>query len=111
VKKIEFKFFEVLHECILDGLESVLGKSCTRAIVFHIELGDYIDDAGEFHRNLYALLGLGALVLEKVIVKELFRRLDIPYEERGNFDFAGCVNEARELFLKKQKVALNGLQH
>jgi hypothetical protein len=101
----------VLHECIVDGLENVLGESCTRAIVFHIELGDYIDDPSEFHRNLYALLGLGALVLEKVIVEELFRRLDIPYEQRGNFDFSEYVNEARELFLKRQKVALRSLQH
>ena len=73
-----------------------------KAILFHIELGHYVDDPIEFHRNLYALLGNGANVLEKIIAKELFRRLDIPYEKKGNFDFARYVNEARELFSKKQ---------
>lgn len=102
---MEVKFFQVLHECILDVLENVLGKSGMRSIIFHIELGHYMDDPSEFHRNLYALLLNGANVVEKIIATELFRRLDIPYEERDNFDFTRCVNEARELFSKKQKVA------
>ena len=101
---MESKFFQVLHECIFDVLGNVLGESGTRVIAFHIELGHYIDDPSELHRNLYALLGNGAIVLEKIIVKKLFRRLDIPYEKRGNFDFARYANEARELFLKRQKV-------
>ncbi len=98
MKKIEFKFSQVLYECILEVLENALSKSCMKIIMFHMDFGDYVDDPSELHRNLYTLLGDGANVLEKMIVKELFRRLDIPYEERGDFDFVRYVNEARELF-------------
>ena len=62
----------------------------------------HIDDPNEFHINLHVLLGSSANVLEKIIVKELFRRLNIPYEEKGDFDSARYVNEARELFLKRK---------
>jgi hypothetical protein len=72
-------------------------------IIFHIEFGQSTDDPSEFHRNLQALLGNGANVIEKIIVKELFRRLNISYEEKGDFDFARHINEARELFSERQK--------
>jgi hypothetical protein len=100
---MEFKFSQVLHDCILDVLENVQSESCVKIIIFYVESGQYVDDPSEFHINLHVLLGSGANVLEKMIVKELFRRLNIPYEERGDFDFARYVNEAGELFLKMQK--------
>jgi hypothetical protein len=105
VKKIEFKFSEKLHECILDGLEYILGEIAMKAVIFYIELGDCIEDPSEFHKNLYAIFGEGTLILEKTIVKELFRRLNLSCEERSDFDFARCVNEAEEHFLARQKTA------
>jgi hypothetical protein len=100
---MEFKFSQVLHDCILDVLENVLSEISVKIIIFYIESSQYIDDPNEFHINLHVLLGSSANVLEKMIVKELFRRLNIPYEEKGDFDFARYINEARELFSERQK--------
>lgn len=80
-----------------------MGESGMKAILFHIELGHYIEDAGEFHRNLYEMFGDGAITLERLIAKELFRRLGLPYSERSDFDFKRCVNEGRELFIARQR--------
>jgi len=97
-KKMAFRFSQLLHECIFDGLKSILGESGMKVVLFNMELHRYAEHPGELHKNLYAIFGNGAFALEKVIVKELFRRLNMPYEEASDFDFARCVNQARELF-------------
>ena len=100
---VAFKFSEVLHECILDVLENVIGETGMRVISLHVELGDYLEDPTELHRNLRSMFGVGAENLEKVVVKELFRRLDLCYEQRENFDFAKSVEQAKELFIARMK--------
>jgi len=97
-KKMEFKFSQVLHECIFDGLKHILGEGGMKVVLFNIELHRYAEHPGELHENLYAIFGNGAFVLEKAIVKELFRRLNMSYEEASDFDFARYVDQARELF-------------
>jgi hypothetical protein len=72
-----------------------------KVILFRIELGNYLEDPEELHRNLSVIFGAGAESLERVIVKELFQRLNIPFEEGGNFDFGKSVEQARELFMAK----------
>jgi hypothetical protein len=102
-RKLQFNFPDVLHECIFDILKNVMGESGMKAILFHIKLGHYIEDAGEFDRNMYQMFGDGAIVIEKLIAKELFKRLGLSYSERSNFDFKRCVDEGRELFTARQK--------
>jgi len=99
---LQFKFAELLHECIFGVLKNVTGESGMKAILFHIELSHYIEDAGEFHKNLYEMFGDGAIILEKMIAKELFRKLGLPYSERSDFDFKKCVNEAKWLFTVRE---------
>jgi len=94
----KFEFSQVLHKCILDGLRRILGESGMKAIRPDIESCSYEEDVGELHEDLYAIFGSGAFELEKAIVKELFRRLNVSYEETSDFDFARYVNQARELF-------------
>jgi hypothetical protein len=100
---MEFKFSQVLHECIINGLKDFLGETGMKAVLFNIELGQYIDDPREFHANLYAIFNQGAFSLEKAIVKELFRRLNLTYVENRTFDFARQVSQARELSMKTRK--------
>ena len=98
-----FKFSEVFHECILDVLENVIGEVGMRVISLHVELGDYLEDPMELHRNLRSIFGVGAENLEKVVVEELFRRLDLCFEERENFDFRKSVEQAKKLFIARIK--------
>jgi hypothetical protein len=66
-------------------------------------LGNYLEDPEELHRDLSVIFGAGAESLERVILKELFRRLNIPFEEGENFDFVKSVEQARELFMVRMK--------
>ena len=100
---MEFRFSQVFHECILDGLRNVIGESGTKAVLFEIELDRHIEDPRGLHVDLYAIFKEGAFTLEKVIVTELFQRLNLAYDEKSSFDFAGCVSHARELFMKTRK--------
>ena len=76
-----------------------------KVVLSNIELALCTDSPGELHRNLYDIFKEGAFVLEKVIVKELFRRLNVPYEEMANLDFEGYVNHAKKLFVARQERA------
>jgi hypothetical protein len=95
---MEFEFFQEYHRCVLDGLKNALGESGTNAVLFNIESRRCVEDARILHKNLHAIFGDGVFIIEKVIVKELYRRLNVPYEEPEEFDFARSVNRARELF-------------
>jgi hypothetical protein len=64
-----------------------------KPFLFHIELGDYLEDPSTLRRDLYTIFGMGAEHIEKLIVKELFRRLNLLYEEKEDFDF-GKYSEA-----------------
>jgi len=100
---MEFKFHQVLRECIEDGLRCVVGESGMKALFFRIECGQFIDSPEEFHRDLCLIFNESAVILEKVVIKEFFRRLSIEYEERGDFDFVACVSHARELFMANRR--------
>jgi hypothetical protein len=76
-----------------------------KVVLSNIELTLCADNPGELHRSLCDIFKEGAFILEKVIVKELFRRLSLPYEERIDLDFEGYVNHAKELFAAKQETA------
>ena len=100
---MEAEFAQTFHDCIFDVLSQVLGEVGLKAVLLNMEFGNYIDDLGEFHRGLHSILDSGALVLERAVVKELFSRLGLPYEEGCDFDFAECVATARRMFAAKRK--------
>jgi hypothetical protein len=76
-----------------------------KAVISNIELALCASNPKELHKSLRNLFKDGASVLERAILKELFRRLSLPYEERTDLDFEGYVNRARELLAIQQKPA------
>jgi hypothetical protein len=90
------------RETVLDVIRSVLGDSATKVIMIHIAPVP-LENPREFHNRLYFLVGPGALVLERMMAKELCRRLGVPYEERGAFDFERFVNQIRSLSAVRPK--------
>lgn len=100
----EIEFATVLRDCCYDGIKFTLDESCMKAILFH--LGSVkVENSREFHVKLSSVFGEGAEVLEKIIVKELFRRLNVSYEEGRDFDFERYVNHAREFSTIRLKEA------
>ena len=99
---MEVKFYETLHDCIIDGIRHVISESGLKAVLFRIDLGYYVDDPAELHRNLYSIFKEGSIVLEKAILKEFCSRLKVPYVGEGDFDFGEHVKRARELLITNQ---------
>jgi hypothetical protein len=79
-----------------------------KVVLSNIELALCADNPRELHKSLRSIFKEGAFVLEKVILKELFRRLSLPYEERKDLDFEGYVNHARSLLAVRQEGAMVG---
>ncbi len=66
-------------------------------VLSNIELTLCARNPRELHKSLRSIFKEGASTLEKLIIKELFRRLSLPYEEQTDFDFEAYVNLAEEL--------------
>jgi hypothetical protein len=58
------------------GLDKVLGRSGTEAVLAHMKMANNLPDPAEFHKKLLALFGVqGTLSLERAIVRDLAIRL------------------------------------
>jgi hypothetical protein len=81
-----------------------------KVVLSNIELPLCASDPRELHKSLRSIFKEGASILEKVIVKELFRRLRLPYEEQTDLDFEGYINRAREILrTRRETISVGGL--
>ena len=87
----------ILSECFLGGIRKVLGDSPTKAVLFRVQFTQCIDDPEGFHRNLTSIFGEPAAIIEKAMIKELFQRIGLPYEDGPNFEFISYVNLAKTI--------------
>lgn len=55
----------------------------------------YAEKPGEFHRELQFYFGFGAVTLERMIVKELFQKLNLHYPSGNELDFETSIVLAR----------------
>jgi hypothetical protein len=100
---------KILLEAVEEGLSS-LGDSPKQAIFFHLETSFEISkdniptNLTEFSKALEKIFGPGALYLEKLIVKRLYEKLGLEFEEVKNWDFLEYVNNAREHLPLKRDV-------
>jgi len=97
VSREDMEFTKVLNECVCEGLRLALGEDIKKVVLFYIDLAPFNTEK-DIHRRLYSIFLEGATILEKIVVKELFRRLNVPYTERGDFDFELYVEKARDFF-------------
>ncbi|MBI2127247.1 MAG: hypothetical protein HYU02_08075 [Thaumarchaeota archaeon] len=95
------EFANLLNESIREGLKNAIGESGMQAVFFHLGLSEHIGDPEAFHKAMYSLFREGTIVLEKIIVKELFRKLNTSDYLLGDFGFEKYVNSAKEIFEKR----------
>jgi hypothetical protein len=88
--------FTTFRESGLDVIRSVLGDSAMKVLMIHLESVP-LENPREFHNRLSFLVGPGAQILERMMAKELCRKLDLPFEEKEGFDFERFVNHMRSL--------------
>jgi hypothetical protein len=94
-KKVNKEFDATFTIAVHGGLDKVLGKGGTEAVLVHMKMTNNLPDAAEFHAKLLALFGVqGTLSLERAIVKDLAVRLgsSIAFLEiEESFDFSATM--------------------
>jgi hypothetical protein len=91
---------EALLHAIDDGL-AVPGEIVRTAIYDRIERSYQIrreeipEKLPTFHKALEDLLGASAKVMEKLIAKNLYRRLGLNFTEHANWSIVDYVNHAK----------------
>jgi hypothetical protein len=85
-------FASAFTSAVHGGLDKVLGKSGTEAVLIHLKMNNNLPDPAEFHKKLLALFGAqGTLSLERAIVKDLAIRLSWSFallNIESGFDFS-----------------------
>ena len=91
----EKTFSSMLQLSIGEGVKAALGQAIL-GVLNGQGMFNEATDSKEFHRKLQSVFGSGAGVLEKVIVKDLFRKLNIPYNFQERFDYGEALERAKE---------------
>ena len=91
-------FSSMFQESVKDGLRNTLGETVMLTVVPLLKqtLQIYAEKPGEFHRELQFYFGFGALTLERMILKELFRKLNLHYPSNNELDFETSIDLARK---------------
>jgi len=106
MRKLDFD--KVLLEAVDYALLS-FGESPRKAIYFHLNKSFKLQreeipkDADEFSQALNNIFGPGAEVIEKLIVKNLYSKLNLNFEEKNRFEFVDYVGLAREIARREQR--------
>jgi hypothetical protein len=83
-------------------LKKLLGEGGVKAVLNYLR-SVQLDNPRELHIKLSSVFGKGTEILEKAVVKELYRRLNLDYEEEERFDFERYVNYARSFLAGRLK--------
>lgn len=101
-------FEAIFLEAVDEGLRSTLGNTPTRVIYYHFEKKQLLKREDipykpeVFAEGLDKILGTGATIIKTFIIKNLYKKLELDYEELEDKDFLSCVEYAKKR-MKSQK--------
>jgi len=101
-------FEKILSEAVDNGL-MILGESARKSIYFHLDQDfslqkEKISENPEALENaLESIFGVGALVIEISILKNLASKVGLKFEEKKSFNFVDSVNRVRKMWLTKNQ--------
>ena len=90
----EAEFNAILKESFTATVRAVLGGSPGDALLFYLDFSSSGDPA-ELVEKMRDVIGSGSPVIERLILKDLYDRLMLPYAERANPEFIAEVESAR----------------
>lgn len=99
-------FSKILLSAVEESLSS-LGDSPKQAIFFHLEASFKIKKENipanltEFAKALEGIFGPGASYLEKLIIKRLYEKLGLDFEDAECLDFLECVCNVKKRLVHK----------
>ena len=62
----------------------------------HLKLEEIAEKPEVFSAGLERLLGSGALVIENLILKNLYRKIGLKFEEKPGYEFSDHIRELKE---------------
>jgi len=92
----EREFSSVLVSTVREAVGDALGRNVLE-ILTSKGLLDAANNSKEFDRKLQSLFGNGAAVLERIVVKDLNRKLGIRYDSEASFDYEKSLETAKEV--------------
>jgi hypothetical protein len=106
MKKLDF------DKTLLEAVDRALltfGESPREAIYYHLNKSFRLqrenipEDADKFSQALNTIFGPGATVIKKLIVKNLYSKLNMNFEEKPSFEIVDCISLAREIARREQQ--------
>ena len=94
---LDSAFESKLRQSVQDAVRASLGDS-TFALISERGVLERSSNAIEFHKDLERLLGNGASMIEKIIVRELFRKLGLTSPLQSPFDYEESLVAVRMVY-------------
>jgi hypothetical protein len=91
----------VLLEAIDETLKEVFKEIGANVIYnflensYHLNSEEIAEKSEIFANGLDSLLGSGASVVEKLILENLYHKLELEYEEKESLEFSNCIKKLR----------------
>ena len=99
---LEEAFSSLLTGIVCNAIANALGRYVLE-ILMSKGLLDNLDNPKEFDRGLQSLFGNGASVVERIVVKDLYRSLSIPYDSAARFDYERSLEKAMEVCFEETR--------
>lgn len=83
----EAKFNKLFLNIVDDTLIDLLGENAKKALyiyletVFFLKRNDFINDLESFHEGLEKIFGSGAIMIENIIAKILYKKINLKFKE------------------------------
>lgn len=103
VQEVEKSFAQIMRDSIRDGLTAVIGKSGMEAVYINFKLEKHLMDPSGAHESLLpAFKEHGARILERAIIKEVYRNINEPFDDQDYFSFENQFERTKNLYVTKQ---------
>lgn len=118
----EEEFNKILLDAIDQGIKRILGGAAAQSIYFYLQhdeqlrRADIPNNLEKFLFTLERIFSVGALVIEKAIMENLYLRLRrrnknlvLEYKDMEQFNFIGYINDLKDSneFLVEENVPLS----
>jgi hypothetical protein len=88
------RFSGLFLQSIEDAATNVLGETAARTVLARVVPTGADFNPKELSSHFHMLFGLGADIIERCVVRELFGKLGMPKIDENHFDFVREVNRA-----------------
>jgi hypothetical protein len=92
----EKAFSSLLVTTVREAVGNALGHNVLEILTSKGLLDD-ASNSREFDRKLQSLFGNGAVVLERIVVKDLSRKLGMRYDSEARLDYEKSLETAKEV--------------